>query len=59
MRSFAARRLLPEQSDAVRADRFVNFSLWFVGARACQSMFRARLEGAACVGVVAGLWNMG
>jgi hypothetical protein len=51
--------LLPEQSDAVRADRFVDFSLWFVGARVCRSMFRARLEGTACVALDAGQLRAG
>jgi hypothetical protein len=45
---------LPAQEEYVRSARFVDFGLWFAGLRACASLFRSRLEAAACAGVDAG-----
>jgi hypothetical protein len=46
---------LPPQSDYVTRDRFVDFSLWFAGARVCRRLFDAVLEGAACASFDAGV----
>jgi hypothetical protein len=47
--------LLPAQSDYVRTERFVELSLWLAGAHACRRLWRAPLEGTACLGFEAGL----
>jgi len=46
--------LLPSETETVRSDRFVQFGLMTLGARACQRGFEGVLYGAACLGFEVG-----
>jgi hypothetical protein len=47
--------ILPEQSTDVSAGGSLDFRLWLAGARACRQVLRNAVEGAACLGLDAGV----